>query len=370
MRQLLIFMVIALVLLVACGSEVTQNESPTKVLIGTPATETPKDTYTLPPTSTQEKPPKINPTLEPETSSFIEINQPYLMAFHACDSFNIDCHDPRNHQVYLAGADDVETWSLIPGWAPFQGSVPDVIRRGDTLYVYTGPWLVRYYFDTGLLDQPVQVEISPGEGMDPNENVLPTDVSLIRDDQDRLVMFFLFGKMGSDPAMCGPGEASCTKNIGSAIEVEGSNGGSFIVQPGERISAEIGEGKGFMSLSDPDIFTDGQDFYLLLSHGSWTSVWSSMELHGDYQKIDVTPMGFLTTGSGGVASGYYHPEEERYWIFSNAHLDEGMVIRFAATKDLSRELDDRAWTTILSGEILGLGPGFNVESPGFTVNEP
>lgn len=66
------------------------------------------------------------------------VTAPYLMAFHACDIASIaDCHNPQNHRVYLAQSDDGENWSLLPGWQPFSGSVPDVIRRGDTLYIYT-----------------------------------------------------------------------------------------------------------------------------------------------------------------------------------------------------------------------------------------
>jgi len=68
----------------------------------------------------------------------LEITAPYLMAFHACDtSAGIDCNMPMNHKVYLAQSEDGVNWSLVPGWQPFQGSVPDVIRRGDTLYIYT-----------------------------------------------------------------------------------------------------------------------------------------------------------------------------------------------------------------------------------------
>jgi hypothetical protein len=370
MRRCFVVVILTMICLVACGGDVAPQESPTEIGFESNVTEIPKVTSTAPPAPTQDKPAETSIPSEPASSLTMEVNLPYLMAFHACDSFNLNCSDPRNHQVYLAGSEDAKNWSLIPGWVPFQGSVPDVIRRGETLYVYTGPWLVRYHFDSGVLDEPIQAEISFGEGMDSTDTIMLTDVSLIRDDQDRLVMFFLFGEMGSDPAMCAPGEATCIKHIGSATEVEGSDGGEFIIREDDRIHAEIGEGKPFMSLSDPDIFTDGENFYLLLSHGTWISVWTSMELHGTYQKLNVPPMGFLSTGSGGVASGYYHPADGHYWIFSNIHLDEGMVIRFAETKDLMNELGEGAWSKVITGEGIGFGPGFNVESPGFAVNEP
>ncbi|OGO17481.1 MAG: hypothetical protein A2Z14_17180 [Chloroflexi bacterium RBG_16_48_8] len=370
MRRLFIALVILLVMLSGCEDEAPQEIIPTQVTEDIQTPQAPNQTKNPASTATQTKLPEATATFQSPSATILEMTSSYLMAFHACDFFNFNCNDPRNHKVYLAGADDIKTWSLIPGWVPIQGSVPDVIRRGDTLYVYTGSWLVKYHFDSGVLDEPVQVQISRGEGTPSTEPVMPTDVSLILDDQDQMVMFFLFGKMGSDPAMCDPGEATCTKSIGSATEVEGSDGGAFMVNSGDRINSEIGEGKIFMSLSDPDIFTDGRDFYLLLSHGSWISVWTSSELHGSYQRLDVPPMGFLSAGSGGVASGYYSQEEGRYWIFSNIHLEEGMVIRLASPKDLTRQLEEGNWTTIIGGEAIGLGPGYNAESPGFTLNEP
>lgn len=66
----------------------------------------------------------------------LEINGKYLMAFHACDTAADNCRDPRNHRVYLAQSDDGTQWSIVPGWTPHGGSVPDVIRRGETLYIY------------------------------------------------------------------------------------------------------------------------------------------------------------------------------------------------------------------------------------------
>ena len=60
-----------------------------------------------------------------------------LMTFHACDSGSgHDCYGPESNSVYVAQSDDGWGWSLVPGVEPFQGDVPDIIRRGDTIYVY------------------------------------------------------------------------------------------------------------------------------------------------------------------------------------------------------------------------------------------
>jgi hypothetical protein len=164
MYRFTILLALLSIQLASCRNEFTREVSPANIQIETNTYETPEETKIPPSPSTQEKATKVSPTLESVSPTNIEIDQAYLTAFHACDSFNLDCRDPRNHRVYLAGSDYASSWYLIQGWVPFQGSVPDVIRRGDTLYVYTGVWLVRYHFDTGGLDEPVPVEISPGEG--------------------------------------------------------------------------------------------------------------------------------------------------------------------------------------------------------------
>jgi hypothetical protein len=188
------------------------------------------------------------------------------MAFHARNAFALDCNDPRNHRVYLAKSSDDLTSNLVAGWQPFPGSVPDVIRRGDTVYVYTGLSIVRLHLESGTVDTPATISLQTPDGKP--ADVLPTDVSLIIDEQARPVLFILYGAMGSDPAMCAPGEATCAKRIGSATEVEGTDGAEFVLDDGDRLSVSVGAGTPLQSVSDPDILTDGRDMYLLLSHGS------------------------------------------------------------------------------------------------------
>lgn len=85
----------------------------------------------------------------------------FVMFFHGCDRARTNCGDPRNHMVYLTQSDDGLAWSLIPGWSPFPGSVADVIRRGNTLYIYTASdEVARYHLDTGKLDAPVRTTIA------------------------------------------------------------------------------------------------------------------------------------------------------------------------------------------------------------------
>ncbi|MEW6717669.1 MAG: hypothetical protein AB1345_09220 [Chloroflexota bacterium] len=301
---------------------------------------------------------------EPSTPSAIAA---YVMAFLGCDiAAGKDCHDPRNHTVYLAQSDDGLNWSLIPDWEPRPGSVPDVIQRGDTLYVYyAGPGqseLVRYHLDTNTIEPPTGVTINAE---------LPagfTDPSLFVDEQGRLVLFFLYGQRGVDPAACAPEETSCVRKIGSATEVEGSDGAIFDLDEGDRISVTLGPNATFRSASDPDIFFDGKQYILYLSHGQSTSVWVSNDLHGEYVQVTSFPPALLTVNTGGVASGHYDKDNQQYWIYAHVEKNNRSVIRRAVYNDFSRDLYDMDFVEVITGQGIGLGDTFSVGSPGFAVN--
>ncbi|MBL6981815.1 MAG: hypothetical protein ISR58_11575, partial [Anaerolineales bacterium] len=288
------------------------------------------------------------------------VTAPFLMAFHACETAGgTECHDPRNHWVYLAQSADGENWSIIPGWEPYQGSVPDVIQRGDTLYIYTPGQLVRYQLDSSTLESPTQVQI-------PGLEAGYVDPSLILDEQGNLVMFFLYGQLGTDPAGCSSDEDSCVREIGSATEVAGSDGAEFTWDDDQRASMTISNSSQIRSFSDPDIFFDGNQFVLYVSHGPSTSVWVSKELQGAYVLEPSLPDGLLTEGIGGVPAGYFDMATGEYWTF--AHIDQGgkTVIRRAVHNDLFRQLNDSDFDTVLTGESVGLGSNYIVASPGFT----
>ena len=286
---------------------------------------------------------------------------PFVMAFHACDtSDGTECHDPRNHWVYLARSTDGENWSIIPGWEPYQGSVPDVIQRGETLYIYTPGQLVRYHLDSDTLDPPRQVQIPGLEGG-------YVDPSMIVDEQGNLVMFFLYGQLGIDPAGCSSEEETCVREIGSATEVAGSDGVEFVLDEGQRASLTLSTASLFRSFSDPDIFFDGNQYVLYVSHGPSTSVWVSKELQGQYVMEPSLPDGLLAEGIGGVSAGYFDMAKGEYWTY--AQIDQGgkTVIRRAVHNDLFQPLSATDFSTVISAESVGLGDEFIVASPGFAL---
>jgi hypothetical protein len=294
----------------------------------------------------------------------LEITGKYLMSFHACPTG--ECQSgPLSHQVYLAQSDDGANWSLVPGWQPYPGSVPDVIRRGDTLYFYTPGKVARYHLDTKTFDNPtaVQIEGAPDGFVDP---------SLILDDQGRLVLFFLFGRLNSDPATCPAGQTSCEQVFGSATEAEGSDGARFTLDDGNRASVILTTGGSPRSASDPDVFFDGEQYVLLISHGPGFSLWTSPDLRGTYASASASmPNGLFAENSPSVPSGYFDPATKRYWLYGHrSMLNDSAVISLAVIDSLSSPPGLKDWVVTLSAESLGLGSGINVESPGFAANQP
>lgn len=282
----------------------------------------------------------------------------YLLTFHACDASIINCRDPRNHQVYLAQGDEGLSWNLVPGWRPFKGSVPDVIRRGDILYIMTARnELVRYHVDTNTQEDPVPVTI---EGVRDGF----VDPSLFIDEDGRLVLFFLYGMRGGDPAGCRERESTCVKRFGSATEVSGTDGAKFTLDEGDR--AAISLSSGLRSASDPDIFFDGEKYVLYISYGPSVSVWTSSELRGAYTEINTK----LSNQSGGIPAGFFEPESGQYWTYVHQPgPGKPAVIRRAVSDRLTETIPDKDWQTVLSGASVGLGSNFGVESPGFAVNK-
>ena len=184
------------------------------------------------------------------------ITKRYIMAFHACGTE--PCGDPRNHVVKLAESDDGGNWTLVPNFPAFPGSVPDVIIRGSKLYIFTPGSTMRYDIAARRWEGAMSVLVhdssgAPGRFVDPSAAI---------NSDGRLVLFFLNSTsvpIGQDPAGCG--SYPCTKYFDSAIELPGSDGTEFILQPGHRVALSIGGG----AAADPDIFTDGKGYVLYIA---------------------------------------------------------------------------------------------------------
>ena len=286
----------------------------------------------------------------------------YLLAFHGCDTAKTDCRKPQNHLVYVAESQDGEAWNLLPNWEPFAGSVPDIVEREGILYIYSaqgGGTVVRYDLSLNKILSQKQVSV---------ENVVGfVDPAPIIDEDGNIVLFFLHCRYQGSSTHCFDSDAGTQRNIepehfiGSAVEVEGSDGAEFVLVGGDRLTTKNG--------TDPDIFFDGSRYVLYVSYGPSVGAYSSLTLHGSY--ISTLPSRGFLSKAGGVPSGYYDAAVKLYQSFVHAAsgADNIAVIKTVAHQDLSSEIKNASWKTILTAEELGLAATTTIESPGILVLE-
>ena len=290
------------------------------------------------------------------------ISGKYLLAFHACNVQVADCNNFNNHVTYLGQSSDGTNWTAVPGYPSQRGSVPDVVRRGRKLYIYNPGSVRRFDLDSGIWEPPVTVTIKTSDG----SPELFVDPSLIVDESGSIVIFYMLGQIGSDPATCG-GLSSCTKVFHSATEVSGSDGARFTVDPGARANIQI---SGNQTASDPDIFAGASGYVLYISKGQSIQVLTSPTLKGTYTDVPGLPGGMLTSGtSGGIPSGHYDSVSGKYWTYvARSQVGGVEVIRQAIHDRIDTPLADSAFNTTLSGSSFpGLGASYSVGSPGFAV---
>ena len=276
---------------------------------------------------------------------------PYLLSFHTCMTEETSCGSPQNHTVQLAGSDDGVSWEVLDWFEPYPSSVPDVIVRDGILYVYALPEIRRIDLATNEA-LPMEMLTFLSE-----ETVFHADPSMILDEDGRLVMFFLEGVDGSDPAAC-PDGPPCTLRIFSATEQEGSLGTVFTVDDGVRLALEITEDTP-SRLSDPDIFTDDDGFVMLVSRGQIVQAYVAETLRGTYTALGKDD---LTPNTGGVPAGAYIDGE--YWLYVTVNEGHEMSsIHQTTTTDLSQELPADALSPL--NVTPDFGESAMLGSPGF-----
>ena len=306
----------------------------------------------------------------PIASADFSVSKSFLMAFHACSVS--DCKDIRNHQVYIAESDDGANWSLLSGWKSFIGSVPDVIRRGDFLYVYyvgidngENLYVSKFNVVSGSFVEKSIVRLS-------NDFGHFVDPSLSQMDDGKFLLTGLYVEgvqptanaqppQPNNPATCKSNESTCIKTIKTASEIPGSDGVMFKLDPGARATITLDANT--KSASDPDLFRDDKQWILYVSVGPSVIAYTGTDLNSEF-----TRKGFVSQNSGGIPSGFYQMSTGKIWTFVHTDKGQGSVIRRSIHESLTAPVPENAWVTVISAGSLGLNADWRVESPGFAQN--
>jgi len=288
----------------------------------------------------------------------------YLMTFNSC--LTPGCQ-PQQHTVHLATSDDGLQWSLIDVLGEdHTGSVPDIAWWNGSLYIFHTGAGGEHMWDR--LNSCLQIEeqgtVSVLGGSQEDEGWV--DPSLIVDGED-LLLYYLPGVMGGDPAACPEGEDTCVKEIRS-IKTDAGAFPDFTLVAGARVEATVGAPPEQLGgFSDPDILHLIDDSYLLnVSSGSNALAYVGLDLGGSFS----IPGGgsdplFVSQQQGGVPSAIQEQDSGDVWLYVHQHSDNGITIRRAVSSGVV-ELDSSDFQNVLDRSVFptgALASGEGVFSP-------
>ena len=317
-------------------------------------------------------PAPAQPPLNPDPPPAGAITGKFLMVFQACDPSAAGSSCPMSlggTRDYLVQSNDGVSWSLVPNWpagsppiggyspvacgGPCGPGSPTIIRRGDEFYLYvglvgsSGSALLRYHISTGRWDAPVEVATPAGL------------------------------TVGEHPA-----GQPCTRLIGSATEVAGSDGGRFTWN-GDNATVPLSPPASGMScdnVADPAVISAGGQFLLFFSGygGASTAVWSSPSLLGTYQPVSTLPAdsgctsvsappGELDNGPGGVPSAYFDPAGNQYWLYVTTRNPSSVVSR-AVFSGFASPLTSAAFNPVVTQASMGFSSSTTIANADFKAN--
>lgn len=272
---------------------------------------------------------------------------PLLMAFHTCVS---DCSTPRNHMIRLAQSSDGASWSEVAGWQPYSGSVPDVFRRGDTVYV-VGTGMSKIDLRTGRVTAH-RISTKRADG----SNAMPRDVSFAGQlDDGRLVIVYV-------PPMSEISPGASQYRVHLAVEKAGSDGTAF-EWAADALTIERAALQVQGEPTDPDIFWNGSTWVLYVSVGSNVLAFTAPALLGPYSSAT---QAVVSRDQGGVPSGILAPDGTVMSFVNFGGFGSSTVsIRRAVSATGLSGLG--AFTEVLAAAPLG---ATTAESPGVSLNSP
>jgi hypothetical protein len=275
-------------------------------------------------------------------------SDPYLMAFHTCAlGIGAQCGNPMNHLIRLGSSPDGRSWTQLPGWQPYAGSVPDVFRRGDTAYVI-GAGLSRVNMLTGQVTAS-SFNVKNAQGAD----AMPRDASFAGQLPDgRLVLVYVPSMQSIDPS-------SPTRSILLATEDKGSDGASF-TYVGDAISIVTASLPATGDATDPDIYWNGNRWVLLVSLGGNTIAYTSANLLGPYEANTQT---VVSRDNGGVPSAVLSTDNTTVFTYINTGGRDNASIRLGTSVAPPSLIS--SWSVVIPASQFGTA---SAESPGVSLN--
>ena len=295
--------------------------------------------------------PRLQPMGDPEAAahtgfSVTPTSDPYLIAFHTC-ALGADCTNPSNHLVRLGSSPDGRSWTQLPGWQPYAGSVPDVFRRGNTAYVI-GAGLSRVNMTTGQVTAS-RFSVKNAQG----GNAMPRDASFAGQLPDgRLVLVYVPSMQAIDPN-------SPTRTILLATEDKDSDGASFTYS-GDAIVISTASLPVRGDATDPDIYWDGSRWVLLVSLGGNAIAYTSANLLGPYEASTLT---MVSRDSGGVPSAVLSTDNSTVFTYVNAGERDNVSIRLGTSVAPPSLIS--SWSVVIPASQFGTA---SAESPGVSLN--
>ena len=272
---------------------------------------------------------------------------PYLLAFATCVGGN--CDDPVNHMIHLAQSADGVSWSEVPGWQSYIGSVPDVFRRGNTIYVI-GHGVTKLDAVTGKATGHT-LAVKKANGQD----AMARDTAFAGQTADgRLVVVYV-------PSMQDVAGASEIP-VMVAIEDQGSDGTAFTTT-GAAITISKASLGGQGEPTDPDVFFNGSSWVLYTSVGANLDSYLGSAVTGPFDLASATR---VSSGAGGVPSALATPGG--VWTYVNdGSTQSSVVIKRAVSATGTAPIPSSSFATVLTGAAVG---GLTAESPGIAANIP
>ncbi len=271
---------------------------------------------------------------------------PYVMAFHTCST---SCEDPANHTIRLAQSTDGASWTDVPGWQAYRGSVPDAFRRGSTMYVI-GAGLSRIDLATGKVTAS-RFSVKKADG----SPTMARDISFAGQLPDgRLVITYV-------PSMQDVAGASeipvliATEDVGSDA-ASFTSSGTAITIPKSSLPV-VGEP------TDPDIFFNGSQWVLYVSVGSNLVSYTASSVTGPFS---LSTQALVSRDAGGVPAGVVGAGG--VWTYVNyGPTRESIEIRRAVSATGVASIPSGSFSTVLTGAAYG---ATTAESPGIAENVP